>query len=67
MNADPKEICEILLQPKGNSQYVNNVFGTNWLPYVTSYYGYRVHPISGEKNDHTGVYLSLIHIAFETC
>ena len=30
-------------------------FGTNWLPYVTSYYGYRVHPISGEKNYHTGV------------
>ena len=27
----------------------------NWLPYVTSYYGYRVHPISGEKNYHTGV------------
>ena len=35
--------------------YVKNVFGTNWLPYVTSYYGYRVHPISGEKNYHTGV------------
>ena len=49
MNADQKEICEILLQTKGNRQYVKNVFGTNWLPYVTSYYGCRVHPISGEK------------------
>ena len=55
MSADQKEICEILLQTKGNRQYVGNVFGTNWLPYVTSYYGYRVHPISGEKNYHTGV------------
>lgn len=55
MNADQKEICEILLQTKGNRQYVKNIFGTNWLPYVTSYYGYRVHPISGEKNYHTGV------------
>ena len=55
MDADQKEICEILLQTKGNRQYVKNVFGTNWLPYVTSYYGYRVHPISGEKNYHTGV------------
>ena len=54
MDADQKEICEILLQTKGNRQYVKNVFGTNWLPYVTSYYGYRVHPISGEKNYHTG-------------
>lgn len=55
MNADQKEICEILLQTKGNRQYVDNVFGINWLPYVTSGYGYRVHPISGEKNYHTGV------------
>ena len=55
MSAGQKEICEILLQTKGNRQYVKNVFGTNWLPYVTSYYGYRVHPISGEKNYHTGV------------
>ena len=55
MNPDQKEICEILLQTKGNRQYVKNVFGTNWLPYVTSYYGYRVHPISGGKNYHTGV------------
>ncbi len=55
MDADQKEICEILLQTKGNRQYVENVFGTNWLPYVTSYYGYRVHPVSGEKNYHTGV------------
>lgn len=55
MDADQKEVCEILLQTKGNRQYVKNVFGTNWLPYVTSYYGYRVHPISGEKNYHTGV------------
>ena len=55
MSADQKEICEILLQTKGNRQYVKNVFGINWLSYVTSYYGYRVHPISGEKNYHTGV------------
>lgn len=55
MSTGQREICEILLQTKGNRQYVKNVFGTNWLPYVTSYYGYRVHPISGEKNYHTGV------------
>ena len=55
MSAEQKEICEILLQTKGNRQYVENVFGSNWLPFVTSYYGYRVHPISGAKNYHTGV------------
>ena len=61
MDADQREICEILLQTKGNRQYVKNVFGTNWLPYVTSYYGYRVHPISGEKNYHTGVDIGMVH------
>ena len=60
MSAEQKEICEILLQTKGNRQYVKNVFGTNWLPYVTSYYGYRVHPISGEKNYHTGVDIGMV-------
>ena len=55
MSAEQKEICELLLMTKGNRQYVKNVFGTNWLPYVTSYYGYRLHPISGQKNYHTGV------------
>lgn len=55
MNDEQKEICELLMMTKGNRQYVKNVFGTNWLPYVTSYYGYRVHPISGGKNYHTGV------------
>lgn len=59
MTADQKEICEILLQTKGNRQYVQNVFGTNWLPYVTSYYGYRIHPISGEKNYHTGIDIAM--------
>ena len=56
MNAEQKEICELLMTTKGCRQYVGNVFGdTNWIPYVTSYYGYRVHPISGDKNYHTGV------------
>ena len=59
MTEDQKEICEILLQTKGNRQYVQNVFGTNWLPYVTSYYGYRIHPISGEKNYHTGIDIAM--------
>lgn len=56
MNSEQKEICELLMTTKGCRQYVGNVFGdTNWIPYVTSYYGYRVHPINGGKNYHTGV------------
>ena len=49
MNAEQAQLFNVLMMTKGNRQYVSNVFGdTNWLPYVTSYYGYRVHPISGE-------------------
>ncbi|MBD5549892.1 MAG: peptidoglycan DD-metalloendopeptidase family protein [Lachnospiraceae bacterium] len=55
MSTDEREICGILMETKGSRQYVGNVFGTDWLPCVTSYYGYRVHPVSGEKNYHTGV------------
>lgn len=47
------QIYNVLMQTKGNRQYVGNVFGdTGWLPNVTSYYGYRVHPISGVKDNH---------------
>lgn len=56
MDAEQAELYNVLMMTKGNRQYVSNVFGdTNWLPYVTSYYGYRVHPISEEKNYHKAV------------
>lgn len=50
----------LLLQTKGSRQYLGNPFGDmNWLPYVTSYYGYRIHPISGVKDLHRGVDIGL--------
>ena len=56
VNSEQRETCDTLLTTKGCRQYVKNVFGsTNWLSSVTSYYGYRVHPVSGVKDYHTGV------------
>lgn len=55
MTEGQKEIFGILKETKGNRQYVKNVFDFDWLPYVSSYYGYRIHPISEVKNYHTGV------------
>jgi murein DD-endopeptidase MepM/ murein hydrolase activator NlpD len=50
----------LLLQTKGSRQYIGNPFGDmSWLPYVTSYYGYRIHPISGVKDLHRGVDIGL--------
>lgn len=56
MNAEQRERFNVYMITKGNRQYLQSPFGeTNWLPYVTSYYGYRVHPITGEKNYHKGL------------
>jgi len=50
----------LLMQTNGSRQYLANPFGDmNWLPYVTSYYGYRIHPISGVKDLHRGVDIGL--------
>jgi hypothetical protein len=59
MNADQREHFEVLMMSKGARQYVGNPFDRNWLPYVTSYYGYRVHPISGVKDYHKAVDIAL--------
>ena len=55
MTDEQKSIFEILKETKGNKQYVKNVLDFEWLPYVSSSYGYRVHPISNVKNYHTGI------------
>ncbi|MDR0861859.1 MAG: peptidoglycan DD-metalloendopeptidase family protein [Oscillospiraceae bacterium] len=60
MNSDELGRYTILMQTKGSRQYIANPFGDmNWLSYVTSYYGYRIHPVSGEKNYHKGVDIGL--------
>ena len=55
--ADPAQTAaySLLMQNKGRRQYLSNVFGSNWLPCVSEYYGYRIHPISGGKDCHRGV------------
>ncbi len=59
MDADQREHFNVLMLSKGARQYVGNPFDRNWLPYVTSYYGYRIHPISGEKDNHRGIDIGL--------
>ena len=55
MDREQQEHFGVLLSTRGNRQYALNPFAGNWLPYVTSYYGWRVHPISGEKDYHKGI------------
>jgi murein DD-endopeptidase MepM/ murein hydrolase activator NlpD len=49
----------LLLQTKGTRQYLANPFDFEWLSKVTSYYGYRIHPTSGEENYHKGIDISV--------
>ncbi|MDL2232158.1 M23 family metallopeptidase [Ruminococcaceae bacterium OttesenSCG-928-L11] len=49
----------VLTETNGSRKYIENPFDFNWLPYVTSPYGYRIHPTTGEKNLHRGVDIGL--------
>ena len=52
MDAEQAQHYEVLMRVKGNRQYSGSPFEFGWLPYVSDGYGYRVHPISGEKDYH---------------
>lgn len=55
MDAEQMERYNVLMATKGNRQYVHSPFGeTNWLPYVTAYYGYRATE-GGGKDYHKGI------------
>lgn len=45
----------VYMQTYGNRQCYGNPFDFAWLGYVTSPYGYRVHPITGVKDLHRGM------------
>ena len=45
----------IYQETRGNRQAFGNPFDFPWLSYVSSGYGYRVHPITGVKDLHRGV------------
>ena len=55
MDSSQREVYSLLMTTKGNRQYLANPFDFNWLPYISSYYGWRIHPITGEKNYHKGI------------
>ncbi|MCD7947880.1 MAG: peptidoglycan DD-metalloendopeptidase family protein [Oscillospiraceae bacterium] len=50
---------DIYDQSHGNRQYVRSPFPFNWLPYVSSYYGYRADPFTGATAFHRGIDIAL--------
>ena len=55
MFSDQTEHFYILMETKGGRQYAGNPFIIDWIPYVTSNYGYRIHPVTGVKDYHKGI------------
>lgn len=46
---------DVYMQTLGNRQAFGNPFDFAWLGSVTSGYGYRIHPTTGEKDLHRGI------------
>jgi len=59
MDSDQRQHFNILMASRGARQFVGNPFDRNWLPHVSSRYGYRIHPIHGDKRFHWGIDISL--------
>lgn len=50
-----KELFSAYNETKGNLQMFGSPFEFNWYYNVSSYYGYRIHPISGANQLHNGL------------
>jgi hypothetical protein len=59
MNDDEAQHFAILMYSKGARQFVGNPFDFDWRPFVTSLFGYRIHPISGARQFHWGLDIGL--------
>ncbi|MCL1842392.1 MAG: NlpC/P60 family protein [Defluviitaleaceae bacterium] len=55
MTADEEAHFDVLNLTGNGRQVVGNPFDFNWIPNITSHYGYRIHPISNEKRMHMGI------------
>ena len=59
LSGDEIKRFNALMVTKGNRQCLDNVFDFNWLYKISNAYGYRVHPISGDKEYHKGIDIAL--------
>ena len=59
MDGEQWQHFNILMMSLGARQIVGNPFDRNWLPQVSSRYGYCIHPIHSDKRFHTGIDIAL--------
>ena len=46
---------EILMESRGGRQFAGSPFAFDWLPFVSSHFGWRIDPFTGQRAFHTGV------------
>jgi len=59
MSDEQREHYNLLMMSRGLRHYAGSPFAFDWLPFVSSNYGWRVHPISGGKDLHLGIDIAL--------
>ena len=59
MDEEQTQHFHVLMYSHGARQFIGNPFAFDWMPFVTSLYGYRVHPINGGKQFHFGIDIGL--------
>ena len=59
MTEDEKELYLTYMETKGMLQSFAPPLDGNWQGHISCYYGYRVHPISGENQLHRGVDIAM--------
>lgn|GEM_PF-1656901 len=50
---------DILMGSLGNRQTIASPFDFNWHPFISSHFGYRIHPITGNRAFHGGIDIGL--------
>ena len=55
MDDEQREHFDLIMESGGNRQYITNPFAFDWTPFITSHFGYHIHPISGVPEFHTGI------------
>ena len=59
MTDDQRQHFQLLMMTSGQRQFVGSPFDFNWLPFISSNYGWRIHPISGQIELHRGIDIAL--------
>ncbi|MDL2214454.1 M23 family metallopeptidase [Clostridia bacterium OttesenSCG-928-O13] len=59
MDSGQGDHYDTLIGGGGNRQYTGSPFAFDWRPYISCHFGWRVHPITGEEDNHLAVDISV--------